>query len=121
MGGSALQELVVREEAASFKEKFPSDTAMQAQAFACAVKGMSGQAVATADDPVASHFNDAFASLAGVSNATPDPKGSLAERVAYAQQLKVSEFKSTFMVTAQEAAEVKSLASEAGADFDVGK
>merc|ERR1712018_671569 len=94
---------------------------MQAKAFACAVKGMSGQAISTADDPVASHFNDAFVSLAGASNATPDPKGSLAERVAHAQQLKDREFRSTFMVTAQEVAEVKSLALEAGADFDVSK
>jgi hypothetical protein len=119
--GSALQELVVREAAASFKEKFPTDAGMQSQAFACAVKSLSGQSVSTAEDPVAGHFNQAFASLAVASNAKPDAKGSLAERVAHAQQLKETEFKQTFMVTAQEAAEVKKLALEAGADFDLSK
>lgn len=119
--GSALQELVVREAASSFKDKFPTDTGMQAQALAKAVKALSGQTVTSAEDPVASHFNDAFASLAAASNAMPDATGSLAERVAYAQQQRENEFKKTFMVTAQEAAEVKGLALEAGADFDISK
>lgn len=119
--GSALQALVVSEAASSFKEKFPSDDAMQAQAFACAVKSLSGQSVSTGDDPVAAHFNQAFAGMANAADAKPDPKGSLAERVAHAQHLKESEFKQTFMVTPQEAAAVKSLAQEAGPEFDFGK
>jgi len=119
--GSALQELVVREAAASFKEKFPSDEAMQAQSFACAVKSLSGQSVPSDMEPVANHFNQAFASLAEAANATPDAKGSLAERVAYAQSMKDVEFKQSYMVTAQEVAEVKQLAAEAGSDFDLSK
>merc|ERR1712232_1079429 len=44
-----------------------------------------------------------------------------AERVAYAQQRKEAEFQQTFMVTAQEAAEVKAIVKEAGADLDMTK
>merc|ERR1740121_899255 len=52
-----------------------------------------------------------------------DPKGTLAERVAYAQQSKQAEFEQTFMVTAKEAAEVKAIVSKAksGSDFDFSK
>merc|ERR1719507_122389 len=39
--GSAMQELVVREAASSFKDAFPSDEAMQNQAFSSAVKSLS--------------------------------------------------------------------------------
>jgi len=42
-----------------------------------------------------------------------DPKGSLAERVAYAQQAKELEFQQSFMVTPDEVAEVKSIVSKA--------
>jgi len=116
--GAALQELVVREAAASFKEKYPSDQNMQAQAFSTALKGLSGETILAGDDPVSSHFTAAFASLASAADAAPNVKGSLAERVAYAQQLKEREFCQTFMVTAEEAKEVQALAAEAGADFD---
>lgn len=119
--GSALQQLVVKEAAASFKEKFPVDAGMQAQSFACAVKSLSGETITTADDPVSSHFTNAFASLADAAGAKPDAKGSLAERVAHAQTMKETEFKQTFMVTPQEVSEVKKLAAEAGADFDLSK
>merc|ERR1711953_630104 len=40
-------------------------------------------------------------------------KGSLAERVAYAQQAKEMEFQQSFMVTPEEVAEVKAIASQA--------
>lgn len=119
--GSVLQELVVREAASSFKEKFPTDSEMQSQALQCAVKSLGGETITTADDPVASHFNRAFGGLADAANAKPNATGSLAERVAYAQQVKETEFKQTFMVTVQEAAEVKKLAAEAGASFDLSK
>merc|ERR1712226_332792 len=91
---------------------------MQDQAFAAAVKSLGGEAVDASEDPVSSHFNDAFASLEAAGDVSPDATGSLAERVAFAQQEKESEFRQTFMVTAEEAAEVKALAGEAGADFD---
>jgi len=121
--GSALQDLIVAEAAASFKDKFPSDAAMQAAAFESAVGSLAGGEAGK--DPVAAHFEDAFASLAGVDlmKAKGDPKGSMAERVAYAQQTKEVEFKQTFMVTPAEAAEVKKVVAEAkkGDSFDFSK
>merc|ERR1719378_1388718 len=47
--GAAMQELVVREAAASFKDKFPTDTGMQDKAFASAVKSLSGAQVGASD------------------------------------------------------------------------
>merc|ERR1712176_664285 len=40
--GSAMQELVVREAAASFREEYPKSEKMQGKAFAAAVKSLSG-------------------------------------------------------------------------------
>jgi len=107
--GSALQDLLVKEAASSFKETFPSDPSMQSAAFNAAVKGLAGTPLTASDDPVAKHFDDAFASLAGVDlmSSKGDPSGTLAERIAYAQQSKEAEFKSTFMVTPGEVSEVK--------------
>eukprot|EP00933_Yihiella_yeosuensis_P035925 TRINITY_DN295_c0_g1_i1.p1 TRINITY_DN295_c0_g1~~TRINITY_DN295_c0_g1_i1.p1 ORF type:complete len:523 (-),score=162.94 TRINITY_DN295_c0_g1_i1:148-1716(-) len=123
--GSAMQELVVREAASSFRAKFPTDKGMQDKAFAAAVKSLGGGALQANDDPVASHFTDAFQSLQGVdlSKTKGNQTGSLAERVAFAQQAKETEFQQTFMVTAEEAAEVKSIASKAksGSDYDFSK
>merc|ERR1712187_341285 len=84
---------------------------------------LSGTTLETSDDPVASHFDEAFKSLGGVdlTKTKGNAKGTLAERVAAAQQAKDAEFKQTFMVTAQEAAEVKNLASKAGKEFDLAK
>merc|ERR1711972_518745 len=125
MGGSAMQELVVREAAASFREQFPSDTQMQGKAFSAAVKSLSGEQVATGEDPVAAHFASAFQSLSGVDLMTTkgNSKGTLAERVAFAQQAKDLEFQQTFMVSAAEAAEIKSIAAQvkSGSDFDFSK
>jgi len=121
--GSALQDLIVREAASSFKEKFPNDAAMQTAAFNSAVTSLSGGEAGK--DPVSAHFEDAFASLSGVDlmTAKGDAKGSMAERVAHAQQTKEAEFKTTFMVTAEEAAQVKKVVSEAkkGDDYDFSK
>jgi len=113
--GAAMQELVVREAAASFTDQFPSDVEMQSKAFSAAIKSLSGEAVGASDCPVASHFETAFQSLQGVDLATSiaDPKGTLAERVAYAQQSKDAEFRQIFMVTAAEATEVKTLGEQA--------
>merc|ERR1712217_673585 len=112
--GAAMQELVVREAASSFREQFPTNKAMQDAAFSAAVKSLSGAALEPGDDPVSKHFDDAFKGLAA-------GKGTLAERVNAAQKAKDAEFQQTFMVTAHEAAEVKSLAAKAGKDFDVSK
>mmetsp|Transcript_41793 Transcript_41793/g.119529 ORF Transcript_41793/g.119529 Transcript_41793/m.119529 type:complete len:526 (+) Transcript_41793:85-1662(+) len=123
--GSAMQELVVVEAAASFKEKFPKEKALQDKAFTSAVKSLSGASITAADCPVASHFESAFKSLQGVDLATikGNAKGTLPERVAFSQQAKETEFKQTFMVTGAEAAEVKSLASQAksGEGYDFAK
>merc|ERR1712060_776619 len=117
--GSAMQELVVREAASSFREKFPKEKAMQDSAFAAAVKSLAGEALTASEDPVAKHFNDAFGSLQGVDLMTVkgNATGTLAERVAFAQQAKEKEFQQTFMVTAAEAAEVKKIAAEAKGNF----
>jgi len=121
--GSALQELIVHEAAASFKEKFPTNAGMQTAAFTSAVSSLGGNP--SGSDPVSAHFEDAFSSLAGVDlmSAKGDAAGTLAERVAFAQQAKEAEFKQTFMVTPQEAAAVKAVVGEAkvGDDFDFGK
>jgi len=123
--GSAMQELVVREAASSFRDTFPSDTGLQDKAFAAAVKSLSGQQLTTGEDPVSAHFDKAFASLQGVDLAKVQGKanGTLAERVAFAQQAKDDEFKQTFMVTAAEAAEVRTLAGKAkvGDGYDFSK
>mmetsp|Transcript_45128 Transcript_45128/g.128877 ORF Transcript_45128/g.128877 Transcript_45128/m.128877 type:complete len:515 (-) Transcript_45128:165-1709(-) len=123
--GSALQELVVREAAASFRDKFPGDTAMQGAAFSAAVTSLAGQQPGAGEDPVARHFDEAFRSLQGVDlmGTKGDPKGSLAERVAFAQQAKEAEFQQTFMVSPQEAEEVRALASKAksGDGYDFSK
>merc|ERR1712176_975700 len=64
--GAAMQDLVVREAAASFREQYPTSKPMQDKAFAAAVKSLSGQALDAGDDPVAAHFDDAFKSLGSV-------------------------------------------------------
>jgi len=119
--GSALQELIIKEAASSFKSKYPNDSAMQAAAFNSAVTSLSGGS--GGEDPVGKHFQDAFASLDGVDlmKSKGDAAGTLAERVAFAQQAKEAEFKQTFMVTPDEAAAVKSVVKEAGKDLDFSK
>jgi len=123
--GSAMQELVVKEAASSFKQKFPTDKGMQEKAFLASVKGLAGTPLEANDDPVAKHFTDAFGSLQGVdlSKTKGSATGSLPERVAYAQQAKELEFQQTFMVTAAEVEEVKKLASQAksGSEYDFSK
>jgi len=123
--GSAMQELVVREAAASFKEKLPGSKEIQDQAFSAAVKSLAGKQLKPGADPVSAHFEAAFKSLQGVdlSKTKGNASGSLAERVAFAQQAKELEFQQTFMVSAAEAAEVKGLASKAksGDGYDFGK
>jgi hypothetical protein len=121
--GSALQDLIVSEAASSFKAKFPTDAAMQTAAFNSSVASLGGGDAGA--DPVSAHFEAAFSSLAGVDlmKAKGDANGTLAERVAFAQQAKQAEFKQTFMVTKEEAAAVKSLVKEAkvGDDYDFTK
>jgi len=123
--GSALQELVVREAAASFRDKFPRSQDMQDQAFSAALKTLSGEQLEAGEDPVSQHFTNAFQSLQNedLASVKGDANGTLAERVAYAQQAKQAEFEQTFMVTASDAAEVKSIVNQArnGEDFDFGK
>jgi hypothetical protein len=121
--GAALQDLIVREAASSFKDKFPNDTAMQAAAFESAVTRLGGGS--SENDPIAKHFQDAFTSLSGVDlmKSKGDAAGTLAERVAFAQQSKEAEFKQTFMVTADEVAAVKKVVKEAkaGDGYDFSK
>lgn len=122
--GSAMQELVVTEAAASFKEEYPKNADMQAKAFAASLKSLSGEVLSAGEDPVGAHFEKAFSSLAGVDlmSLEGNASGSLAERVAYAQQTKEKEFQESFMVTAAEAEEVRSLGAkaESGDGYDFG-
>jgi len=109
--GSALQELVVREAAASFRDAFPNDTGMQSSAFDSAVNALRGDS-ASGQDPVSKHFNSAFAGLA-------DGHGPLAERVKAAQAQKEGEFQQSFMVTKAEAEAVAALSQQGGgSNFD---
>jgi len=98
---------------------------MQDAAFDAAIKSLGGQTLTTSEDPVASHFDQALKSLQGVDlmSAKGNATGTLAERVAFAQQAKEREFQQTFMVTAAEAKEVKDLAGRAksGESFDFSK
>lgn len=123
--GSAMQELIVREAANSFRETFPANQAMQDKALEAAVKSLGGDQLAPGDDPVAVHFETAFKSVQGVDlmSVKGNPKGSLAERVAFAQQAKETEFQQTFMVTAEEAAEVKAITNKvkSGTSYDFSK
>merc|ERR1712139_652653 len=110
--GSALQELVVREAAASFREAFPNDSGMQSAAFDSAVSALRGDSSSSGQDPVSKHFTDAFAGLA-------DGSGPLAERVQAAQAQKEGEFQQSFMVTKAEVEKIAALAQAGGgADFD---
>jgi len=110
--GSALQELVVQEAAASFKEAFPNDSGMQSAAFDSALNALRGDSSSSGQDPVSKHFTDAFASLA-------DGHGPLAERVQEAQTQKEGEFQQNFMVTKAEVEKVAALAQAGGgADFN---
>merc|ERR1711957_148543 len=109
--GSALQELVVREAAASFRDAFPNDSGMQSAAFDSAINTLRGDS-SSSEDPVSKHFTDAFAGLA-------DGHGPLAERVQSAQAQKEGEFQQSFMVTKAEVEKVAALAQAGGgADFD---
>merc|ERR1712087_671010 len=69
--------------------------------------------------------NDAFGSMQGADllSVKGNATGTLAERVAFAQQVKEKEFQQTFMVTAAEAAEVKRIGSEAksGSEYNFSK
>merc|ERR1711972_787329 len=98
---------------------------MKQQAFEAALKQLEGQPMQIDDDPVSAHFNNAFMSLQGTDlmQVTGNPNGTLAERMAAAQQAKEMEFEQSFMVTASEANEVKSIASQAktGDDYDFNK
>lgn len=112
--GSALQELVVREAAASFREAFPNDSGMQSAAFDSAVSALRGDSSSSVD-PVSKHFTDAFAGLA-------DGHGALAERVQAAQAQKEGEFAQAFMVTRAEVEKVTALAQAGGgSDFDASR
>lgn len=113
--GAALQQLVVKEAASSFKTVFPNDSGMQTAAFDSALAALRGDSVSASANPVSKHFNDAFAGLASGT-------GALAERVEAAQKEKEGEFQQQFMVTKAEVEAVAGLTQRAGgADFDPSK
>lgn len=123
---ASLQEVLVSETVRSFKDKFPQDAKMKDAAFSAAVSGLEGKKDAGSVDPVNAHFAAAVQELAGVDllAAKADPKGSVLERVAFAQQGKERDFKANFMVTADEAAQVKTLTApvkKGAGDYDFSK
>lgn len=89
------------------------------------MKSLGGDVLTSGEDPVAAHFEKALGSLSGVDLMTlkGNATGTLAERVAYAQQAKEREFQTTFMVTPAEVEEVKSIGALAkdGDGFDFSK
>jgi hypothetical protein len=120
--GSALQHLVVKEAASSFKEKFPSSVEMQDQAFASAIDNLGGKATSSVD-PVAKHFESSFQNLASanLTSLKGNATGTLPERVAFAQQLKEQEFQEAFMVSKTEVDQIKTMVTKVGTNFDFGK
>merc|ERR1719265_1024685 len=101
-----LQETIVKETVSSFKDTFPKDAGMQKAAIA-------GESAAA--DPVKAHFTKAVAEVAStdISKVKGNPAGSIVERVAHVQQLREKAFQAAFMVSAEEAAEVKKLGKKA--------
>merc|ERR1712224_183007 len=99
------------------------DTKMQADVIDSACKAITkGDAGA---DPLKAFFTKAFddVSKADLTTVKGNPKGTIVERVAAVQQAKEAAFQSSFMVSAAEAAEVKSLGSKAlsGDTLDLSK
>jgi len=108
-----LQETIVRETAQAFKDTFPGDSKMQADVIDNACKSIGkGEAGA---DPLKKFFTDSFDQVAKADLATTkgNPKGTIVERVAAVQQAREAAFQASFMVSAAEAAEVKSLGGKA--------
>jgi len=120
---SQLQETIVRETAQAFKDAFPADTKMQADVIDSACKAISSGSAGP--DPLKAFFTKAFddVSKADLTTVKGNPKGTIVERVAAVQQAKEAAFQSSFMVSAEEAAEVKKLGSKAlsGDSLDLSK
>jgi len=120
---SQLQETIVRETAAAFKDAFPVDTKMQADVIDSACKTITSGT--GGPDPLKAFFTKAFddVSKADLATVKGNPKGTIVERVAAVQQAKEASFQSSFMVSAEEAAEVKKLGSKAlsGDSLDLSK
>jgi len=121
---SQLQETLVKETAAALKAEFPKNTKMQAEVIESACKSIiDGKAAGS--DPVKAFFVKAFdeVSKADLSSVKGKADGNIVERVAAVQQAREGVFQSSFMVSAAEAAEVKSLGSKAlsGDSLDLSK
>jgi len=108
-----LQETIVKETVDSFKASFPKSKEMQASAIDSAIAAIAGKTAAT--DPIKAHFNKAFADIAasGDKKVAAKADGSIVERVAFVQQAREKAFQAAFMVSADEAAEVKKLGQKA--------
>jgi len=114
-----LQEMVVKETAAAFRSN-AQDAKTQEDFMNCALTALAGNPLE--NDPITQQFNEAMLQLQHIDlmTAPSSRDGSIVERVAYAMQGREKEFRSSFMVTAQEAQEVRSLAQKAqsGSGYD---
>jgi len=110
---SQLQETVVRETANAFRDTFPKDTTMQDAVIDSACKSIAGKG--SGSDPLKDFFQKSFDEVAKANLATTkgNASGSIVERVAAVQQSRESQFTTSFMVSAAEAAEVKKLGAGA--------
>lgn len=114
---ASLQALLVQEAASKYRDLIKSDSKAQNTAFEFAVTSLGGKAPSA--DPLTAHFTAALKALetVDIGTAKPDPNGSIVERVAAAYQKKEADFKASFMVSPEEAAEVKQLAAKAKGNF----
>ena len=113
--GSMLQETLVTEAVASFKDTFAKDEKLKQGALDAAIEALSGKKPAS--DPVLKFFGDAVKQAEVGSKAKPNKNGSIAERLAFALQQSESDFQRAFMVSQAEANEIKQIRSKVNGDF----
>jgi hypothetical protein len=107
-----LQDSLVKEIAADFKNKFGSDKGMQGAAFESAVESLSGKP--SANDPLVNHFTSSLGGVDFSGKTKGKADGSVSERLAFLQETQEKEFVSSFYVTDAEAAEVKAAGGDEG-------
>ncbi|PFH38649.1 hypothetical protein BESB_009910 [Besnoitia besnoiti] len=105
----SLQEVMVREIVASFRDTYGSRPQLQEEAMRSALQGLSGSD--NVMDPVGAHFKASLQELAKVNLSTTaaNPAGSVVERVAAVFQKREKEFLDSFTVKASEAQEIRQL------------
>ncbi|PHJ20023.1 bt1 folate biopterin transporter family related [Cystoisospora suis] len=117
----SLQEVMVHEIVASFKDNYSARSQLEDEALRSAINGLAG--TDTVMDPVGAHFKASLQELAKVdlASVSANPSGTVVERVAAVFQQREKEFLDSFTVKASEAQEVQNLVrkckSASGFDF----